>query len=93
MTKLELFDYVQRYNNVLVNDLVHTPEISYYDHNYYQGDDEYILYGESDDDNCTDWYLCNKQKKKICYFGESFVLEGDIIHVFNDISYIHFYNM
>ena len=33
---------------------------------------------ESDDDNCTSYYLINKNSKPI-YFGYSFTSEGDII--------------
>jgi hypothetical protein len=38
----------------------HIPEISQYNHNYYNGFGNDLLYGESDDDSTTEWYLVNK---------------------------------
>ena len=31
--------------------------VSFYNHNYYIGFDNDLLYAESDDDNTTEWYL------------------------------------
>lgn len=91
MTKEEIFDYVQKYNGTSSDDLIHIKEISSYNHNYYQGDDGYLLYGESDDDNYTAWYLCDKPKGWLVCFGESFCSCGDVIEVFDDIRYMDFY--
>ena len=90
MTQKELFYYVQKYNSVSRYDLVRIPEISHYNHNYYQGEDGYILYGESDDDNYTAWYLCDKPKGYLVCFGESFCSCGDVIEVYTDIRCMHF---
>lgn len=43
--------------------------ISTYNHNFYRGLDNELLYALSDDDNETEWYLFN-------YFNVSFVLIG-----------------
>jgi hypothetical protein len=38
----------------------HVSAISSYNHNYYKGFDNDLLFGDSDDDNTTEWYLVNK---------------------------------
>lgn len=38
----------------------HIPGISQYNHNYYKGFDNDLLYAESDDDQITEYYLVNK---------------------------------
>ena len=91
MNKLEFFNYVQKYNNISAKDLIRIPEISYYNHNYYQGEDGYILYGESDDDNYTAWFLCDSNAKLLVNFGESFISNNDIIEVFSIIECMDFY--
>lgn len=54
----------------------HIPEVSYYDHNYYVGFDGELLYGQSDDDNTTEWYLVRGDNPSI-YLGVSFTSDRD----------------
>ena len=72
-----------RYIGKTAADFVHLEDISYYCHNYYKGYDGDILYAESDDDNYTAWYFCDKDdiknEAKHLQFGESFTSSGDII--------------
>lgn len=58
--------------------------LSYYNHLYYSDGEGGILYAESDDDNHTEWYLCDIDcfERRI-NIGESFSSEGDIIHIYN----------
>lgn len=88
--KQELFDYVQKYNGVTAHDLIRIPEISYYCHNYYKDSEDYILFGHSNDDNYTEWWLCDKQGDKLVCFGESFTSEYEEICVFDKISMMYF---
>ena len=70
------------YEGKTSNDFELIPDISFYNHNYYKGLDNDILYAESDDDDATDWYLCdpnNYQNKKA--FGWSYTSEGNVIVV------------
>lgn len=58
----------------------HLPQISWYNHNYYVGFNQDLLFGESDDDNTTEWYVINANwgATKLCY---SYCSEGDkLIH-------------
>lgn len=45
----------------LMTQFEHIESISKYNHNYYKGFGNDLLYGESDDDYTTEWYLVNKQ--------------------------------
>ena len=47
----------EHFANFPVDDLEHLPEISTYNHNYYRADPKRLLFGKSDDDNFTAWYL------------------------------------
>jgi hypothetical protein len=47
----------QYYDNVNVNNFTHIPVVSSYNHNYYEGIDGDLLYGESDDDMTTEWFV------------------------------------
>lgn len=93
MKKQELFSYVQKFNGVCGAELIRIPNINYYCHNYYQTDDDYLLYAHSDDGNYTSWYLCDKDYNELVCFGESFTSDGDIIEVFDDIRYMDFYGV
>jgi len=54
-------------------------EISYYNSNYYIGLTPYdLLYGLSDDDNTTEWYLI--KNLKLTYLGESYCREDEKLH-------------
>lgn len=53
----------------------HLPEISKYNSNYYVGNDNNLLYGSSDDDNTTEWYLVSG--KHFIYLGESYTSDND----------------
>lgn len=50
-------------------------EISSYLFNYYIGYDGDLLFGKSDDDNTTEWYLL--QGSKSYYLGESYCKNED----------------
>ena len=93
ITKQEIFSYVKRFNGILSRTLIRVSDISSYNHNYYETDnDNYLLYAESDDDNYTSWYLCNSNLDKLVCFGESFSSSNNIIEVFDDIKYMNFYD-
>jgi hypothetical protein len=57
-------------------------DISVYNHNYYVGFDKDLLYGISDDDNKTDWYIVNNCTFN--YLGESFCSENELLHVYDN---------
>lgn len=48
-------------NGTNIEQFEHIPQISQYNHNYYKGFDNDLLYAESDDDQTTEWYLVNKK--------------------------------
>ncbi len=50
-------------------------EISHYNFNYYVGFEKDLLFGESDDDNTTEWWLISGDNTY--YIGESYCSEGD----------------
>lgn len=55
----------------------HIPEISWYNHNYYVGFNQELLYGKSDDDRTTEWWLIHGN---FSYFlGESDI-EDEALH-------------
>ena len=76
MTEIKDFwkdDVHQRYpEGCDMDQFKHIPEISFYDHNYYVGFDSNLLYGHSDDDNTTEWYLVKGDRESI-YLGISTV--------------------
>jgi len=51
-------------------------EVSYYDHNFYVGFNNDLLYGKSDDDNMTEWYLIKGDNNPI-FLGISCVTNKD----------------
>ena len=61
--------------------LKHIPELSYYNHNYYIGLDNKLIYAESDDDNMTEYYYINLSNMTETYFAYSYTSEKDIIHI------------
>lgn len=57
----------------------HIPQISQYNHNYYKGFGNDLLFGESDDDQTTEWFLVNKNGAKSfvyigCTYGDNFLI-------------------
>lgn len=54
----------------------HIPEISFYNHNYYIGFENSLLYGHSDDDNTTEWYLVHGDRQPD-YLGVSHTSDND----------------
>lgn len=56
---------------------VHIPQISCYNHNYYVGFGTDLLFGKSDDDSTTEWWLINGHNS--IYLGESNI-DDDILH-------------
>lgn len=54
----------------------HLPEISWYNWNYYLGIDRDLLFGKSDDDNTTEWYLIRGNNQPF-YLGVSYVSDNE----------------
>jgi len=52
--------------------------ISYYCHNYHVGFGQDLLYGKSDDDNTTEWWIVKNET--FYYLGESYVSNHDFLH-------------
>lgn len=76
-------DKVDRYNGMNADDFTLIDSIGYYNHCFYKGLDGDILYAESNDDNRTDWYLCDKMDiNNRIQFAESFVSENDKLDVY-----------
>lgn len=69
---IELEKYPELFDT---NQLTHIPEISVYNSNYYIGLFGDLLFGKSDDDNRTEWYLVRNEW--FYYLGESYFSEGD----------------
>ena len=55
-------------------------EISHYNNNFYIGFDKDLLFGKSDDDNTTEWWLI--ENKTFIYLGESYC-EDEILHLYD----------
>ena len=62
---------------IQMDNFKHLPEISTYNRNYYVGYDKDLLFGDSDDDNTTIWYLVYEEEFR--YLGKSYTSEGDIL--------------
>jgi len=60
--------------------LKHLPEISGYNENFYVGLNKDLIYGASDDDNFTEWYLVDPPFNQSTYFGYSYTSEGNRLH-------------
>lgn len=101
MTKTEIFDFLQQFDGINRAKLTLQNSISTYNHNFYtvprdvcDAPFEFLLYGESDDEDYTAWYLCDKNQNIICGFGESYCLYPDeIIVVYEDINYFDWYDV
>lgn len=70
---------MEKYVNGLdMNKFTHIPEISEYNHNYYIGFDKDLLFGRSDDDNTTEWWLISGSES--AYLGESHCSENEKLY-------------
>jgi len=56
----------------------HIEAISSYNYNYYVGFDKDLLFGSSDDDDTTEWFLVKNEN--FVYLGESSTMQGDKLH-------------
>lgn len=65
-----------------MNQFRHIVEISCYNNNYYQGIGSDLLFGKSDDDNETKWYLVDSDLKKFIFIGYSYTTGGEILRKF-----------
>jgi len=54
-------------------------EISHYNHNYYIGFDKDLLFGKSDDDDTTEWWIVFNGQ--FHYLGESYITENDTLRL------------
>ena len=54
---------------------IRIPELSSYNRNYYKGLGNDIIYGRSNDNDLTEWYLVIGDEK--FYLGESYTSERD----------------
>lgn len=78
----------EKYDGVRVDeDLIHIPEISCYNNNYYHYNGA-LLFGRSDDDNTTEWYLMRGEMMPLL-LGCSFILGNidDIEVIMTDKCY------
>ncbi len=56
-------------------------EISEYNHNYYIGFDGDLLFGQSDDDYTTEWWII--YNGQFHYLGESYEQQDNILHIYS----------
>lgn len=69
---------MERYLDGLnMDQFIHMPKISCYNHNYYVGFGTDLLFAKSDDDSTTEWWLINGETST--YLGESHVSD-EILH-------------
>ena len=72
-------DYKEYTEGLDMKQFKHVKDISCYNCNYYVGlKSGDILYGESDDDNTTEWYLIRNMQ--FSYLGESYSSEDGKMH-------------
>lgn len=74
---------VNYYENKKASDFEYVKEKSRYNHNYYLGLKNHLLYAKSDDEEITEWYI-SLNGKEFQYFGFSVLSEGDKIHLDTD---------
>ena len=69
-----------KYNNgtPMYETFTHIPEISVYCHNYYIGIDRDLLYGKSDDDDETEWWILHGENNPVL-LGYSYCSEGNLL--------------
>jgi hypothetical protein len=56
--------------------------ISSYNYNYYIGFDKDLLFGQSDDDYTTEWWII--YNGQFHYLGESYVHQDDLLHTYSE---------
>jgi hypothetical protein len=64
----------------------HIPKLSSYNSNYYKGLGDDIIYGKSDDNDTTAWYLIIGMDEEF-YLGESYTSEGDKLYRYEEEQY------
>ena len=57
---------------------IHIPEISCYNNNYFIGFGRDLLFGKSDDDNITNWYIVDNNSFNV--LGYSYCSEGNKLY-------------
>ena len=72
-------DIISQFEGVEVAKLTHIKEISSYCRNYYHTEKKQLLFGKSDDDNFTEWFLINPCIKNICIGGSYISDEPEVI--------------
>lgn len=70
----------QYINGLEMEQFKHLPEISDYNYNYYVGFGKDLLFGKSDDDYTTEWWLIVGDYEPI-FLGESYSNENEQLHV------------
>ena len=64
-----------------MNQFKNIKEISRYNYNYYIGFEKDLLFGKSDDDNTTEWWII--ANGNFHYLGESYCSEDELLHLFD----------
>jgi hypothetical protein len=59
-------------------------EISRYNYNYYVGFEKDLLFGKSDDDNTTEWWIISNGN--FYYLGESYANEDELLHLYDSVQ-------
>lgn len=70
-------DIDQYEDGISMQQFKHIAEISCYNHNYYVGFRNNLLFGNSDDDSTTQWWLINGSTS--VFLGESHI-NDEILH-------------
>lgn len=83
---VEKFNYSE-FDNQRIDKLAkYRKDLSYYDNEYWEMPDGRLIYAESDDDNLTLYseviHRGGKLFEHIATFAESFLTDGDVMHVF-----------
>lgn len=65
-------------NGLEMDQFTHIPGISRYNYNYYVGFEGDLLFGKSNDDNCTEWYKVYGDALP-SYLGYSLCTDDDIL--------------
>jgi len=74
---------MEKYINGLdMDQFKHIKEISVYNHNYYIGLDNDLLFGKSDDDNTTEWWVISGVNSN--YLGESYCSLDEKLHRYDN---------
>lgn len=63
---------------LFMEQFTHVPQISSYNHNYYIGFDNDLIYAKSNDDNLTEYWLVKNES--FTFFGYSFESEDSKLH-------------